>query len=92
MAELTKITRNGQITLPAPVRKKLGLSEGDYVEIEVVDDTAVIVPKRMIDKSQTYFWTPEWQKGEREADADINKGRVKAFDTLDELFADLDKP
>ena len=92
MAELTKITRNGQITLPAPIRKKLGLAEGDYVEISVVDDRAVLVPQKMIDKSQSYFWTEEWQKAEQEADADIKAGRVKTFDTIDELFADLDKP
>jgi len=41
------------------------------------------------DKSQAYFWTPEWQKGEKKASADIKAGRVKVFDTVDELLEDL---
>ena len=36
------------------------------------------------DASQAYFWTEKWQKGEREADADIKAGRVKCFKSADE--------
>ena len=35
--------------------------------------------KKPIDPSQAYFWTEEWQKGERKADDDIKAGRVKRF-------------
>lgn len=38
---------------------------------------------------QAYFWTEEWQAGEREADEDIAAGRVKTFDTMEEFLADL---
>lgn len=31
------------------------------------------------DPEQTYFWTSEWQDGEREADEDIAAGRVQRF-------------
>jgi len=41
------------------------------------------------DPDQLYFWTPRWQKMEREADEDIKKGRVKKFDNVEELIADL---
>ena len=27
-----------------------------------------------------YFWTPEWQAGEHEADEDIRAGRLLQFD------------
>ncbi len=91
MPVLSKITRHGQITLPASVRKKLGLEEGDLVEIEVTGDKAVIVPKKLVDKSQAYFWTKEWQTAEREADEDIKAGRVKSFDSVEELIKDLDE-
>jgi hypothetical protein len=30
---------------------------------------------------QAWFWTPEWQAGEREADLDRNAGRVEEFET-----------
>ena len=89
MATYSKITRNGQITLPANIRKKLGLEEGDLIEIEIIQDKAVLVPKKLIDKDQAYFWTKEWQKAEIEASEDIKAGRTRVFDTAEELFEEL---
>ena len=91
MPAYTKVTRHGQITLPASVRKELGIEEGDLVEIEVKDERAILMPKKLVDKSQAYFWTKRWQDSEREADEDIKAGRVKTFDSVDELIKDLDK-
>ncbi len=88
---MSKVTRHGQVTLPASVRKQLGIEEGDLVEIEVEDERAVLMPKKLVDKSQAYFWTKQWQDAEREADEDIKAGRVKTFDSVDELIKDLDK-
>jgi TRAP-type C4-dicarboxylate transport system substrate-binding protein len=45
--------------------------------------------QKLMDKSQAYFWTKEWQEAEKEASKDIKAGRVKAFDTVEELFEDL---
>jgi AbrB family looped-hinge helix DNA binding protein len=87
----TKVTRHGQITLPASVRKQLGIEEGDLVEIDVEDEKAVLMPKKLVDKSQAYFWTRKWQEGERAADEDIKAGRVKTFDSVDELIKDLEQ-
>jgi len=42
-----------------------------------------------IDRSQSYFWTKKWQDAEREADEDIKAGRVKTFDSVEELLEDL---
>ena len=91
MPAYSKVTRHGQITLPASVRKELGIEEGDLVEIEVVDERAVLMPKKLVDKSQAYFWTKRWQEGEREADRDIKAGRVRIFDSGEELIEDLDQ-
>ncbi|MFQ6057256.1 MAG: AbrB/MazE/SpoVT family DNA-binding domain-containing protein [Anaerolineae bacterium] len=90
MASLVKVTRSGQITIPAAVRRAANIQEGDYVEVTVVDDKVVLTPKRLVDKSQAYFWTEEWQAAEREADEDIRAGRVRAFESAEELIADLD--
>jgi AbrB family looped-hinge helix DNA binding protein len=87
----TKVTRHGQITLPASVRKQLGIEEGDLVEIEVEDERAVLMPKKLVDKNQAYFWTKRWQDAEREADEDIKAGRVKTFTSVDELIKELDE-
>lgn len=86
---LTKVTRNGQITIPSELRRQVGIEEGDLVELEAVGDHLVLVPKKLIDKSQAYFWTPEWQAAEREAQEDIEEGRIEEFQTADELLKDL---
>jgi AbrB family looped-hinge helix DNA binding protein len=90
MPAYSKLTRNGQITIPASVRKELGVEEGDLVEIEVVDEKAVLIPKRLVDKNQAYFWTKKWQDAEKEADEDVRAGRVKVFDSVEELIKDLE--
>ena len=90
MPAYSKVTRSGQITIPATVRKSLGIEEGDLIEIEIVDDKAVLVPKKLIDKSQAYFWTKKWQEGEKQADEDIKAGRVKVFDSVEASMKDLE--
>ena len=37
-----------------------------------------------IDPDSAYYWTREWQAGEREADEDIREGRVISFDDPEE--------
>ena len=39
--------------------------------------------------SQRYFWTKKWQKSERQADKDIKEGKVKEFNSVNELIEDL---
>ena len=89
MTEYSKVTRNGQITLPVKVREELGIEEGDLVEISVVDEKAVLIPKKLIDKSQAYFWTKKWQDAEKEAEEDIGAGRIQTFDSVSDLLNDL---
>ena len=91
MPAYSKVTRHGQITLQASVRKELGIEEGDLIEIEVIDEKAMLMPKRLVDKSQAYFWTRRWQEGEKEANEDIRAGRVKTFDSVEELIRDLEQ-
>ena len=38
-----KVTRNFQITIPAEVRSKLGIKEGDYVLVELDEQEGVIL-------------------------------------------------
>jgi hypothetical protein len=56
-----------------------------------MDEKAVLVPKKLIDKSQAYFWTKEWQKGEFEAEQDIKSGHVKVFNSVEGLIKDLEE-
>jgi AbrB family looped-hinge helix DNA binding protein len=87
---LTKVTRNGQITLPAEIRRMVNIDEGDYIAVRVEGDMILLTPKRLIDKSQTYFWTDEWQRGEQEANEDIRAGRTSEYPDVEELIASLE--
>jgi predicted transcriptional regulator len=39
---------------------------------------------------QRYFWTPEWQAGERAAEEAIAEGRVRTFDSMERMLGFLD--
>lgn len=41
------------------------------------------------DTGEGWFWSGDWQEGERRADADLAAGRCKDFDTIDNLLAYL---
>jgi len=77
----------GQMTIPQDVREAAHLEEGDPVEIELTADGILLRPKKLIDASQAWFWTPEWQRGERAASADIEAGRL-ATQASSEAFLD----
>jgi AbrB family looped-hinge helix DNA binding protein len=80
MGTLTKLTNGGQVTLPKEIRVKTNMEPGDFVEVRLDEEgRIVLIPKKLVDASQTYFWTEGWQKGERKADEDIKAGRVKRF-------------
>ena len=52
MPEYLQVRSNGQITLPAPTRRKAKISEGDLLEAFVdADGTIRLVPKLALDRS-----------------------------------------
>ena len=78
-----------QITLPRRAASRLRLHEGDYFDVRVADDRIELVPMAMIPRDQLWYWTPEWQAKEREADEDLAAGRVKSFKSADSLIRSL---
>lgn len=79
MSELIQVRKKAQLTLPLSVRQKLGVEEGDYMDVQVRDGEIVLKLKKLIDKDQAWFWTKRWQQGEKEAEEDIRAGRVHSF-------------
>jgi len=50
----------------------------------------ILTSEKLIDQSQAYFWTAEWQVGERGASADIAAGRIHEFEDVEGLIASLE--
>ncbi len=79
MSELIQVRKKAQLTLPLSVRRKLGIEEGDFMDVQVKDGEIVLKVKKLVDKDQAWFWTKRWQQGEKEVEADIRAGRVPHF-------------
>ena len=86
------IQARGTIALPADLRRRLHLDQGDsqLKLIEHEDGRLELVPVVAIPADQAWFWTERWQAMERDADADIAAGRVTIVEGLDELISHLD--
>ena len=91
MPTMLQIRSNGQITLPASIRRQANLQEGDALEV-IVDEDGVLhlVPHVLVERSQAYFWTQRWQDGEQEAEEDLQAGRYKDFDDIEALLEELE--
>ena len=86
----TVVRGKGQITIPSDIRRAARLEEGDLVEVEMVEGGILLKPRKVIDATQAWFWTPAWQAGEREAADDLAAGRSRVFESSDEFLASLD--
>jgi antitoxin PrlF len=76
-----------QITLPAEISKAAHLAEGDPIEIRLVDEGILLLPKKIVDAGQAWFWTSAWQSGERTASEDIALGRVEHFESDEDFLS-----
>lgn len=71
--ELIKVRRKFQLTLPAALRDKLGVAEGDYVQADIEDDKIVIRPVEV---------TASTSERSR-----LSKERKEAYAALDEIWS-----
>ena len=85
----TPIRRKGVVTIPQQVREALHLTEGDQLLVAVEDGRIVLTPAAVVPRDQAWFWTPEWQAKEAEADADRAAGRVTEYATDEEFLGAL---
>lgn len=79
---LAKVTRNFQVTIPANIREMLHIVIGTLLDFTVEKGSITIKPKTLIDEDQAWFWTKEWQKGEKEVDKAIRKGQTRTFKSV----------
>jgi AbrB family looped-hinge helix DNA binding protein len=80
-----KISPQGQIRIPKKILQTLEIEKGDYVKVEVIDGYIVLKPRKLIDPSQGWYWTKEWQKTETDVDREIEKHQISpSFRTAEE--------
>lgn len=83
-----QLRRKSQLTLPQEVRDALHLSEGDEVEFTVhAGGEVTLRGMTSIPTDQRWFWTEEWQAGEREASAAIAAGETLVDESTEEFLA-----
>jgi antitoxin MazE len=87
---ITQIREKAQITIPKEIVKAMNLKTGDHIEFGVVDGNIVMKPVLVIPREQAWFYTEEWQNGERKADADIKHGRITGELDASQAKAHLD--
>jgi AbrB family looped-hinge helix DNA binding protein len=87
----TPLRQRGQVTIPAEAREAAHLEEGDLLDFEIRSDGILLKPLKLIDATQEWFWQPECQAKEREADEDIAAGRVRRFSSNEEFLASLEE-
>ena len=80
-----KISPQGQIRIPKKILTKLGIEKGDYVEVDVEERKIVLRPRKLIDPSQGWYWTREWQKMEADVDTEVEKDQLSpTFESAEE--------
>lgn len=62
---LVRLLRGGQVTLPAEMRQKLQVKEGDYLEAEVVENGMLLKPVAFVSREQAWKTIREAQRSVR---------------------------
>jgi antitoxin PrlF len=78
-----------QLTLPAEASRAAHLCAGDPIEVRVVPEGILLLPKKIVDANQAWFWAPSWLEGEREASEDIARGRITHFESDEDFLNSL---
>ncbi|MFH2065349.1 MAG: AbrB/MazE/SpoVT family DNA-binding domain-containing protein [Pseudomonadota bacterium] len=87
-----KIGPKHQITIPKEVFRSLNLEVGDFLDTRVQDNTIVLIPKKLVDKDQEWFWSKDWQEREKEADEAIaNNETTGPFEKASDVLKALKK-
>ena len=85
------VQKRGVVSLGLLKEHNIPLNDGDIFQVQIEDGRVILIPMKLIPADQTWFWTREWQKGEKEAEEDIVAERVKSFENAEDLLKDLDQ-
>ncbi len=91
-APVAVLDPKGRLRVPPEVWTALGLEPGVPAAWDVhLTPEGILFKPKDIDPEQWWFWTPEWQAGEREADEEIKTGRGRVFYSDEEFLASLEE-
>lgn len=48
MGEQMKVLQKGKITIPADIRQKLGIKEGDYIKLQIIGNKLILFPPNTV--------------------------------------------
>ena len=86
---LTKVSEKYRLTIPPEAREKLHIVIGDMMEVHIKNEEIILRPKKLIDSSQAWFWSKEWQQKEKEVEEDYKAGRYKTVKNVKEFLNKL---
>ena len=86
-----RVQKNKNVTLPMWVIRRFHVGPGDFLQLRETRDGILLKPGRLVDPSQAYFWTKEWQLGEQGVERERQRGKVKRFRSMKALVKDLDR-
>lgn len=97
---IIKIQKKGQVTLPTALRERVGVADGDLLEVTVNRGSFILRPKQITDRSTFPTADDEYTPAQRriidarlaKARTEIKKGKVSpAFATVEEMTEYLKK-
>ena len=91
MVQIVQQIQKRMLVSLAQIAKVVGIKEGDRVIIEERDGGIFLRPVALVDKSQAYIWTKEWQEQLRESDEALANGEYKSFDNVDDCIRDMEE-
>ena len=87
---MVTLRSDGRVTIPKNLRQQARLSEGDELDVEMTSDGILLRPCAQRDQDQWWYWTDEWQAGEKQIVEDRAAGRRgPVFASGDEFLAAL---
>jgi AbrB family looped-hinge helix DNA binding protein len=86
---IVKIMQRRQVVIPKELFEKLHLEIGDYLEVKLERGRIVYIPKKLVDRDE-WYWSEAGQQAIAEALREIEAGKVKEFEDVDDLIEELD--
>lgn len=95
MGATTKVTRKGQVTIPAELREKAQIEEGDLVEFCQYGEYLLLKPLGHHENGNglhedSPFASPEWKARIEKSLAELDAGLGRVYETEDDFLASLD--